>query len=663
MKKVASLLAIAALIACSETENVADANDDDIVAQEESSSSITEEQPVSQRVLESSSSVSSSSGLSSSIISSSSLASIDSIIIPELGSVCGSPSLVTQKKNDPYERFVSDRTAKLVSNGASEQEAAETAKQELYKALGLDTLLNSSTFSAYSIKDAINYLFLRDETLTFILVNSFAKKGTLDRAEFCGIWEDVPWESNSYRASETIEVWAEDVGIRGCAYDERDVYEPYLIFSNIHRKCLDLPYCDEKLYGSVKHASFEDYIWDAVYVCSERGWSVIKNYDKDIEDKPCDEVGKMFKSESVEERYYVCKEDGWNVTTKTAYETKDIPCDAPLKLVASPTVDTLFYLCKDSEWKIASQMEIETNEIPCDSVGKIVESKKEVCSYCRRPYYICRETGWDIATEREADIGERACDAEGKTIQGIVDTNMYYVCYNNAWTEFYNTPCDTNNKRMIDPEWKNLNRYICYNGTWRRLSEWSCEYPKEYFFNPDIEYGTFTDDRDGEVYKTVEVFGKTWMAENMRFVTDSADQSVPVEDGCEIGGRYYSKDAAKTACPAGWRLPDSTDIYDLYTPEYYGLSRAQQGSYLAQFMSEIGTYCNGYPCNVYGTSILALGYYDPTGDKREGPNMTYYWVYGDRSTEEVIFMHFYNFFISFYPKQQGMYLPVRCVKE
>ena len=69
MKKVASLLAITALIACSESENVADANDDDIVAQEESSSS--------------------------------SLVSIDSIIIPELGSVCGSPSLVTQKKNDP----------------------------------------------------------------------------------------------------------------------------------------------------------------------------------------------------------------------------------------------------------------------------------------------------------------------------------------------------------------------------------------------------------------------------------------------------------------------------------------------------------------------------------------------------------------------------------
>ena len=662
MKKITSLLAMATLIACSESENVADANGDDIVAQEESSSSITEEQPISEKTPKSSSSVSSSSDLSSSSINSSDVIYIDSI--PGIGVECGSPSLATQKKKDPYELLVTGRTAELASGGASEQDAEETAKQELYKALGIDTLLSSSTFLAYSIKDAINYIFLKGDGVNFDFIDSFAEKGTLDRTDFCGIWKGVSQESDSRAIySSTIDHWAHNIGVRGCVYSLRDVEEPYLILNNILRKCVDLPYCDEKLSGSVKHAGLEGYIEDAAHVCKEQVWSVVKNYDQDIKDMPCDEIGKMFKSESVEEQYYVCKEDGWNITTKLAYETKDIPCDTPLKLVVSPTVDTLFYLCKDSEWKIASQMEIETNEIPCDTVGKIVESPKKVCSYCSKPYYICRETGWDIATSREADIGQRACDAEGKTIQGIVDDKMYYVCYNNAWTEFYDAPCDTNNKRMFNPEWNDNNRYICYNGTWREMSEWSCEYPKEYYFNPDIEYGTFTDERDGEVYRTVEVFGKTWMAENMRFKTDKADQSALVEDGCEIAGRYYSSDAAQTACPAGWRLPDSADVNAFYTPEYETLYGYLKASYLAQFMSEVGTHCNGYSCNTYGTTILALGYYAPSSGERVAPDMTYYWVYGDRSTKEVIFMHFYNAFISFNATRQDVYLPVRCVKE
>lgn len=648
MKKFAPLLAIVALVACSESEKLTEANEDESLVLEVSSAS------------EMSSAVEMSSALVTS--SSSAYFVIDSFVEKDVP--CGAPSLATQKKKDPYELLVKGRTAKLILGGASEEDAENAAKQDLYKALGLDTLLNSDTLSKYSIKDAINFLFFMVSAFDDDFVDAFAESGTLQRTDFCGVWKNISWESGpDFWNSPTMNFWAREVGIRGCVYTSRDVEEPFLIFNNIFRKCMDLPYCDKKLFGSVKHAGLEGIVADTSYVCKDSGWTILKNYDQDIKDMPCDEVGKMFKSETVEKQYYVCKEDGWNITTQMAYETREIPCDTPLKLVASPTVDTLFYLCKDSEWKIATQLEIETDGIPCDSVGMIVESKKDVCAYCDRPYYICRETGWDIATDREADIGQRACDAEGKTIQGIVDTNMYYVCYNNAWTEFYDTPCDTNNKRMIDPEWKNLNRYICYNGTWRRLSEWSCEYPKEYFFNPDIEYGTFTDDRDGEVYKTVEVFGKTWMAENMRFVTDSADQSVPVEDGCEIGGRYYSKDAAKTACPAGWRLPDSSDFNSFYTPEYEGLSGYEKSSYLGQFMSEIGTHCNGYPCNVYGTSILALGYYDPTGDKRVAPDMTYYWVYGNQSTEEVIFMHFYNFFISFYPKRQGMYLPVRCVKE
>lgn len=676
MKKIASLLAVVALAACSDSENVAEANEEDVLAMEELSSSQLELSSATEPASSPSSGASSSSLSSASSSSSDTLDVKIEILSPSSSSVlfveeqieligvledyvpCGSASPSSKLNKSPYEMLVSARAEKLVSGGASAEDAEKAAKQDLFRALGIDTLLNRSSFSNFSINDAINYIIIKTGNFGNDVVDPFAESGTLPLADFCEIWRDVPWET---RGQKTMESWAETVGIRGCVYAPEAIEEPYLIFNNFYRKCVGLPYCDEKMLGVIKHASLQGVIADTSYVCKENGWDILANYDNDVKDMPCDSVGKMFKSESVEEQFYVCKEDGWNTTTKMAYETRDISCDKPLKLVVSPTVDTLFYLCKDSEWKIANQLEIETNDIPCDRVGKIVKSQKQTCSYCSTPYYICRDTGWDIATSREADIGENVCDAEGKNIHGIVNKEMMYVCYNNKWTDFYDAPCDSNNKRTLDPREYDNNRLICYDGTWRTMTEWTCEYPKEYYFNPAVNYGTLMDSRDGNVYRTVEVFGKTWMAENMRFATDDATQSVVVEEGCEIAGRYYSIDVAPTVCPTGWRLPDSADFKSFYTPEYDRLSGYEQASYLGQFMSEIGEHCAGFACNVFGTTFIPVGSYE--SGTRNGNGMTYYWVYGDYVTKDILHISFNDKFISYYRPKTGTFLPVRCIKE
>ena len=147
----------------------------------------------------------------------------------------------------------------------------------------------------------------------------------------------------------------------------------------------------------------------------------------------------------------------------------------------------------------------------------------------------------------------------------------------------------------------------------------------------EIAYGQLKDPRDGQVYKTVEIAGKTWMAQNLnyRYVAndESADSSSfcfnNIADSCTTLGRLYKWSAAmdlegilsdegsqgtafsaeghvRGVCPKGWHLPTKEDLENLL--KAHGWSTTAM---IAKGITVNSSYSNWvFASNVFGFSIL-----------------------------------------------------------
>ncbi len=83
----------------------------------------------------------------------------------------------------------------------------------------------------------------------------------------------------------------------------------------------------------------------------------------------------------------------------------------------------------------------------------------------------------------------------------------------------------------------------------------------------DGGYGVLLDERDGKVYRTIQIGTQTWMAQNLNYnyVKNNEDRTWCSGENnantttCETSGRLYLRDDSPAICPDGWKLPSMSE--------------------------------------------------------------------------------------------------------
>ena len=256
----------------------------------------------------------------------------------------------------------------------------------------------------------------------------------------------------------------------------------------------------------------------------------------------------------------------------------------------------------------------------------------------------------------------------------------HFVCEEGSWVtlemlgkEKNGVICTNNGDRVVVRGNDNNDMtYICLDSFWRAISN-TASLPAEYFLNPDFEYGTFEDPRDGHVYKTTMYEGKTWLAQDIDyydkddplFVNQSKCAKVaehkkhdPSENAyCDGASRSYTVNVIKKVCPTGWRLPTKEDWNHITEMSY-----SEADKYYPKLYA-IGTHIQGNTRVVtdeFGLTQRKNGGVDPYGMDMTLSGYNLFWVEeGEYAMNSDFFAHYEKVD----PRENGEYVPVRCIKE
>lgn len=250
-----------------------------------------------------------------------------------------------------------------------------------------------------------------------------------------------------------------------------------------------------------------------------------------------------------------------------------------------------------------------------------------------------------VASDTSAS-GFYTCDGKEWDRSTVMDRDMYKLDF---------PVCGTTEKTVIGAS--KFEYYCNGKGTWIEARPWSVDVPVKFRLNPDIDYGTMTDPRDGQTYATVKIGNKVWMAQNLNFKgyknKEDEDSTLMAnlsgghicnskkEAHCDVCGRLYDwaavmnlnesmdsvtakamiVDPHQGICPDGWHIP-SMDEFEHIITEYYSsntdktadMLRSRQGwGKSVPDKDPVGF--SALPCGIYFNSLNMGWAFDDWGSE------------------------------------------------
>jgi uncharacterized protein (TIGR02145 family) len=174
--------------------------------------------------------------------------------------------------------------------------------------------------------------------------------------------------------------------------------------------------------------------------------------------------------------------------------------------------------------------------------------------------------------------------------------------------------------------------------------------------------GTFTDPRDGKVYKTVKIGNQIWMAENLAYAPSSGNYWAYDNDNSNVEtyGYLYDWETACDVCPDGWHLPTDAEWTEL--TDYLG---ENAGGKLKETGTTHWNTPNTGATNETGFTALPGGYRNYDGSFDIVGYTGYWWSATEYNATNAWYrgMYYHNSYVNRNNLYKKVGFSVRCVRD